>query len=227
MERRFTVAPPVMIQRARVRLSRLGVGAERTHLQQIDLIRRSLKEANWPVKKISCGPAISVGVESLAEYCDAQLSSRFDLKIGKEELARRLPEGYAVLDVKSVPRFFPSLEESINVCTVEINTPLLEGTLPKWEAFEATSQFVVIKKKAEKNVAIDARDRVKTWKLEGSRLELTLRFGPGKTLKPERIAQAVCEWPEDVCQMGTPQCQLAVKRLQFYFEKDSGDLISI
>ena len=227
MVRRYTTAPPVMLQRVRVRFSRLGPGAKLTHLQQIELVRRSLREAGWPVQKVSFGPAISVGVESMAEYCDAQLSSRMDFVKAKESLAAHLPEGYGVLEVKSIPRFFPSLEESINLCQFEVTSEKLGETKSRWDAFWAATQFLVIKKKADKNIAIDARPLVKEWKLGGSRLEIFLRFGPGKTIKPERIVQTVCEWPEEQCQVGTPGCQLTVKRLQFFFEKNTGELLPI
>src|SRR5262245_1348547 len=111
MGSKFSFSPPVMLQRVRVRFSRQGPGAEKTHLQQIELIRRALRDAEWPVSasqgkkpvmKISFGPAISVGVESAAEYCDVQLASRMDMKKGQADLAAKLPEGYGVIEVKSI-----------------------------------------------------------------------------------------------------------------------------
>lgn len=236
MGSRFTSPPPVMLQRVRIRFSREGAGAEKTHLQQIDAIRRAIREANWPVSasqgkrpvmKISFGPAISVGVESLAEYCDVQLASRMDLKKAHQDLAAKLPEGYGVLEVKSIPRFFPSLEETINLVHVKIESELLAEGRPKWEAFEAATSFPVIKKKEDREVVIDARPLVKKWSIDGNAVEIHLRFGPGRTLKPERVLQAVLGLSDESCAVGTPTCQIRVKRLAFYFEKDNGEQLSV
>ena len=216
-----------MIQRIRVRLSRLGPAAQRTHLQQIETVRRALRNAGWIVKKISFGPAISVGVESLAEYCDVQLSARMDLGKAKDDLAQHMTDGYGVLEVKSIPRFFPSLEESVNLCQVEVSSPLLRDSRAAWERFWAATEFVVVKKKADREVAIEARSLVRSWSLEDETLILFLRFGPGRTLKPERLVQAVCGLPDEACAVGTPTGRLQVKRLEFYLEKDNGELLSI
>jgi uncharacterized protein (DUF2344 family) len=61
-------------------------------LQQIDAIRRTLRSAGWPVSiqgskrinfKVAFAPAISVGYESDAEYCDVDLSTRLDVAKAK------------------------------------------------------------------------------------------------------------------------------------------------
>lgn len=236
MGSRFSFAPPVAIQRVRLRLSRLGEAAALTHLQQIDAIRRALRNSGWPVSvsqgkkpvmKISFGPAISVGVESTAELCDVQLASRIDLKKAPADLDAHLPAGYRAIEVKSIPRFFPSLEESINLLRAEVSSPLLEPCLDKWKQFEAASAFPVVKKKGDRDVVMDARPLVKSWALNGQTLELQLRFGPGRTIKPERLAQAVCGLPEEAFAVGTPTSQVNVKRLEFFFEKNTGELIPV
>jgi radical SAM-linked protein len=233
MRARFTNAPPVMLQRVRLRFSRQGAGAEKSHLQQIDVIRRALREAGWPVSesqakrpvmKISFGPAVSVGLESLAEYCDVQLSARMDFKKAQDDLSAKLPAGYHVMEIKSIPRFFPSLEESINLSHVTVESDLLAGSEPRWADFEKAVSFPVVKKKGDRDVVIDARPLVKSWALKGNVFEVYLRFGPGRTIKPERLVQAVCGLPEDACAVGTPACQVRVTRKNFYFEKDNGDL---
>lgn len=226
---------PTVIQRIRARFARLGTASRLSHLQQIDELRKALTASPWPLamtqsKKpkplISFGPAISVGYESEAEYCDVDLVSRIDLQAAAAQLAPYLPPGFSVLGVKSIPRFFPSLESSVNLAVYQVNSDLLNGRKPAWQAFWEKEHFFVTKKKADREEVIDARCAVRSWTLEGSRLEMELRFGPGRTLKPERVVQAVCGLSDAQIEMGRPECRLTVKRLHLFFEKENGDLVA-
>ena len=221
------------VRRARVRFSRLGPATALTHLQQIESIRRAVVAAGWPVAlsggkrpkpKVAFGPAISVGYESTAEYCDAELAGRLDLPKARADLEAKLPPGYAVVDIKSIPRFFPSLEESVNVADCELRSPLFADAREAWDRFWASSRFVVKKVKADRTEEIDARALVREWNLEGETLRLLLRFGPGRTLKPERVVQAVQGLPDEAVAVGTPSAQVRVKRTHLYLEKSDGSL---
>jgi radical SAM-linked protein len=224
----------VPLQRARVRFSRTGEAAAFSHLQQIDAVRRALEASGWPVArsqakkpklKLSFGPAISLGYASDAEYCDVELQSRLDFQKAKEQLAPHLPPGYGVVHVKSIPLFFPSLEESLNAASYEVRSELLRNTGPAWEAFWQADRFLVTKKKADREEIIDARGCVRSWRLEEDKLELVVRFGPGRTLKPERIIQAVCRIQDADAAMGQPDSKLKVKRIQLFMEKSTGELV--
>jgi radical SAM-linked protein len=220
--------------RVRLRFSRRGPAAAFSHIQQIDVLRRCLVKSPWPVSttqgkkpkpKVSFGPAISVGYESDSEYCDAELRSRIDFAAAPADLAAVLPEGYALLSAKSIPRFFPSLEESVNVAEYEVESALFEAASPAWDAFAAKDRFLITKKKEDREVVIDARPVVRSWKLDGLRLTLQLRLAPGKTLKPERVAQAVCGLSEEQIAQGPTPGMVRVKRTHLYFEKDNGVLV--
>jgi len=213
--------------RYRLRFKRVGPARALSHLQQIDAIRRALTASSWPLvksrgkrsrAKIAFGPAISVGYESYAEYCDVNLEKRLDVEAAKVSLAPHLSEGFELMSAKSIPRFFPSLDQALNAGTYQIVAPGLEATSAAWEAFEKSERFPVVKKKEDREVIIDARPLLRSWKLEGPQLELTLRFGPGKTLKPERLIQAVCKWPE-------ASVDWRIVRTHLFFEKQSGELV--
>ncbi len=224
----------IAIQRARVRLSRSGPAAMLTHLRHIEIVRRAIEASGWPASrtqakkpklKVAFGPAISVGYESVAEYVDVELVSRLDPAKAKEDLQKSLPDGYGVVAVKSIPRFFPSLEETLNAARYTLTSPAFEGTREKWETFWASERFMVVKKKSDREEVIDARACVKSWSLTGDALDIVVRFGPGRTLKPERIAQAVCGLADADIEMGGPACRVRVKREQFYLEKPGGELV--
>ena len=222
------------IQRVRLRFRRWGAASNLTHLHQIEAIRRALEKSNWPLAKsdgkrpkpkASFGPAISVGYESDAEYCDVELVARLNIQTAGESLQPNLPEGYALMSVKSIPRFFPSLDQTLNAASYEIVSPLLVGSAGRWENFEKQDHVMVVKKKESGDVVIDARACVRSWKLENDTLYLDIRFGPGRTMKPERIMQAVLGLADAQVEMGPVNPSLKVKRLKFYLEKENGELV--
>lgn len=224
----------IAMQRVRLRFRRWGMASALTHLHQIEAIRRALEKSGWPLApsegkkpkpKVSFGPAISVGYESDAEYCDVELVARLNMTNAGETLQPHLPEGYALMNLKSIPRFFPSLDQTLNAASYEIVSPLLSGTETKWAQFEKEKNVMVTKKKESGDVVIDARACVRSLKLEGDRLMLDIRFGPGRTLKPERIMQAVLGLDDAQVEMGLANPTLKVKRLKFYLEKDTGELL--
>lgn len=223
----------IALQRVRLRFRRWGAASAQSHLQQIETIRRALEKSGWPLSmsegkrpkpKVSFGPAISVGYESEAEYCDVELSSRLNMTTALDSLNPHLSDGYALVAVKSIPRFFPSLDQTLNAASYEIVTPLLVGSGPKWEDFAKQVHFMVTKKKESGDVVVDARPCVRAWSLDNDRLTLDIRFGPGRTLKPERIMQAVLGLEDAQTEMGPANPTLKVKRLKMQFEKDSGEV---
>lgn len=226
--------PPVSLQRVRVRLAREGEAAYLSHLQQIEAIRRAFAGSGWPLAmsqgkkprpKMSFGPAISVGYASDAEYVDVEMAARLEPDRARELLAPRLPAGYRVVQVKSIPRFFPSLEQALNLGVYRVRSPLLRDSASAWENFWRQERWPVVKKKENQDVVVDARACVREWRLEGEDVTLHVRFGPGRTLKPERIVQNVCGLtPEqsDVSLSGSP---VSVRRLELYFEKENGELV--
>jgi radical SAM-linked protein len=231
---RLVLQVPGLLMRYRLRFKRTGEARRLSHLQQIDAVRRAIQNSSWPVAmtqskrprpRVSFGPAISVGYESYAEYCDVDVEKRLDPQTSKETLAPHLPAGFELMQAKSIPRFFPSLEQSLNAASYQIVAPVLDGTQAKWDAFGKNENFMVTKKKEDRDVIIDARPLVHSWKLTGPQLELTLRFGPGRTIKPEKLIQAVCGLPDEACDVSLVTSPWHVVRLQLFFEKQSGELV--
>jgi radical SAM-linked protein len=226
-------SPGVSLQRVRVRLARRAAARFYSHLKQLEEIKKALLKSGWPLitsgahklrPKVAFGPAISVGYESEAEYFDVELGSRLDALKGQESLGAVLPEGYEVMSVKSVPRFFPSLDQTLNAAKFILTSPDLRGTDAAWQSFAAVKEFPVVKKKQDREEIIDARQCVRSWSLNGDTLDLEIRFGPGRTLKPERIVQAVCQFNDEQADASRPESVLRVKRTQLFMEKTTGEL---
>lgn len=140
-------------------------------------------------------------------------------------LVDHVPAGFELRQVKSIPRFFPSLDESLNLAHYKVQSDRLDGSRFKWEEFWKQTNFFVIKKKQDRDVVIDARPCVKSWDLSRGELNLFVRFGPGRTLKPERIIQAVCGFSDEQMKLGHAPSDFSVTRVQLFFEKDDGVLV--
>lgn len=225
-----------MIQRVRVRFARSGVASQMSHIQQIETFRRAIGSSPWPVArsqgkrpkpKMSFGPAIAVGYESEAEYADVEMESRLDLASAAESLQPRLPDGIRVLSVRSIPRFFPSLENSVNVIAYDVVSQLVAGRDGDWRRFWEKETFPVTKKKGTGEEIVDARRAVRAWRLNGDAVSLELRIGPKRTLKPERIVQAVLGLADPDVAMGTETCRVRVIRKSLFLEKGTGELAEI
>ena len=230
------------VQRLRFRLSRHGDVRFLSHLEQIEMIRRMVRRAELPVAftsgfhpqmKASFGPAISVGYESECELFDIELTQRLEPGQAFEKLSQEAPEGFSVLKASRVPLFFPSLESLLNRVEYRVRVPqdfLHAGgaDLPAGlEEFLARKELTLekIRKKgtaAETTVKIDLHPLIlgAEWIMEESSpvLRLTLRFGPGKNAKPEKIAQLLLSLKDE------DTARLAVERKAFWIEKPDGTL---
>lgn len=240
--RPVTFSSEKSIQRIRFRMSRKGDVRFLSHLEQIEMVRRMIRRANLPVAftsgfhpqmRSSFGPAISVGYESECELFDVELARRLEPAQALERMSREVPEGFSILKAVRVPIFFPSLESLLN--RVEYLVKFPSGFIKagdsalqtKLESFLEEKELVIekVKKKgtpSQKTVKIDLRPLIlgADWQKTKTdvALHLTLRFGPGKNAKPERIAQLLMGLTEEEV------LNLNVERKAFWIEKPDGTL---
>ncbi|HSQ78004.1 MAG TPA: TIGR03936 family radical SAM-associated protein, partial [Nitrospirota bacterium] len=102
----------------RMKYSKTGRVRFLSHLDLMALFQRAAARAGIPVTfsrgfnphpKISFGPALSVGMESEAEYLDMETDPFVDLPQITGDLNSTLPEGIRILESKMIPRKSPSL----------------------------------------------------------------------------------------------------------------------
>ena len=189
-----------------------------------------------PQMKVSFGPAISVGYESRCEYFDVDLAKKMDVKEAGERLASQMPEGFWIERASRIPLFFPSLESLINRADYDVRVPeeFLERTradgFPSPEEFFGREDLALEKTKKAKSGAVKAvKIPLKplvaraSWKAddgdagEGNGLFFSLKFGPGKNVKPEKIAALFLGLTGDETRL------LVVNRKSFWIEKAGGE----
>ncbi len=94
-----------------------------SHLDMQQVWQRALRRAEVPLSlsqgynphpKISFGSALPVGVSSLCEYVDLELSKEFELNYLKEKINKKFPEGFEILDLAEIPSKSKSLMSILN-----------------------------------------------------------------------------------------------------------------
>jgi radical SAM-linked protein len=205
--------------RYRVRAARRGEARHLSHLAQIEALRRAARRA-FPGAKLAFGPAISVGHESLVEYFDLELGSPKPAAEVLTALSAVLDGGFEALAARRIPAFFPSLESCLNVVRYEILGAFPEDAPERLRAFLDRKEIVIekIKQGGAVREHVDARPLILRMRLleDPSRLELLLRFGPKRTVKPEALIR---EW------LGTSE-GLLITRADLYSETGSGEFLT-
>lgn len=211
--------------RYRVCVARLGVARNLTHLGQIEALRRAVGESGLPAMldgrrkrpRLAFGPAISLGYESLAEYFDMELTMALSPEDVTGALAKVLKDGFTVRAIRRIPAFFPSLDSTINVASYEIEAPFPDGAGRQLKELLARREIVVEKIKEGGVERVDARPLIVRMELAGPRLDMVLRFGPKRTVKPEALVR---EW------IGAVPEGIQIRRSGLYSETSAGELMT-
>lgn len=115
--------------KVRVKYAKTGDLRMLSQLEVMNTFMRALKRAQIPTAfsegfhphpKISFGPALPVGMESVSEYMDVEFTRPFPPDQFKDHMNRCLPEGLKVLHAEEIPYHAPSLNSSILFHAYEI-----------------------------------------------------------------------------------------------------------
>ncbi|MEF3280384.1 MAG: DUF2344 domain-containing protein [Elusimicrobiota bacterium] len=87
-----------------------------------NMFRNAFSDNELQKNKISFGPAIPCGYESLSEYVDIYLSRRIQDEEIKFIINKNICEGYSLLRFKTIPLYFPSVESCVDIAEYEILT---------------------------------------------------------------------------------------------------------
>jgi radical SAM-linked protein len=150
---------------ARVRMKFTKSGRLRflSHLDLMTLFQRAAVRAEIPLAfsqgfnphpKISFGPAISVGIESDAEYLDLETAPTVDLLVTTKTLNNTLPEGIRILEARMVSPQAPSLSGSIGrYCYGVVVPEIMAGGLEERIAsLLAQTAVIIVKDGKQKDI---------------------------------------------------------------------------
>ncbi|QGP92448.1 hypothetical protein MGLY_18300 [Neomoorella glycerini] len=115
--------------RLRVKYSKGGRAVFLGHLEMLRLWQRAMRRAGLPLAyshgfnphpRLAFGPALAVGIESLAEYLDMELTMVLDPAGVKEKLQAELPAGLELLLVFPIPDQAPALTAIIDAAAYRV-----------------------------------------------------------------------------------------------------------
>ena len=161
--RKKLVAPQELTTRIRMKYSKTGRIRFLSHLDLITLFQRAAARAGIPVAfskgfnphpKISFGPALSVGLESEAEYLDMETDPFVDVPELARNLNNTLPEGVRIAESRVVFRNFPSLSGSIcrYVYEVGVPGPYAADIAERVKSFLSLTSLVVTREDRHKDI---------------------------------------------------------------------------
>jgi radical SAM family uncharacterized protein/radical SAM-linked protein len=213
-------------QRFLLRFSRLGAVKFISHLEQIEVFRRAARRSGLPIAftagfspqvKCSFGPPVSVGQESLCEYMDLYFTQNTAAQTIVEKFSSVLPPGFQILSAKRRPLKFPAIDILVNAAEYEIENTF-ETDEKEIGDFLSRETIFVEKIKKGKTIVIDAKPLIKTISLKSGKIKFVLRFGEGKSVKPEIVLEKLLKNEDNYAKI------YIIKRKGLYIETSTGEL---
>ncbi|MFZ0052940.1 MAG: TIGR03960 family B12-binding radical SAM protein, partial [Desulfobaccales bacterium] len=173
------------LSRYRLTYNKLDQGRWLSHLELVSAIYRTLRRSGLPLAytagyhplpRVSFHGALPVGLESLEETLDVQLSASLEPALLVETLNRALPPGLRILDAILLPQRLPPPRREMAVYQVE--TPEDTFSRQTAEEFLARKEFLAIRRRPHKEErTMDLRPLVARLTVTTPRrLELHLRL---------------------------------------------------
>ena len=181
-----------LAQRIRIRFEKLGRMRFLSHLEMLTLFIRAVGRAGIPMRysqgfhphpKFSFATALSVGIESHAEYMDLEVDAGFSAEQLLEALNRTLPEGVRVLEAGLISMKAPALSVIMDRVRYKVTLPeSLAIDLPgKVARFLALDSSPLRREKKGKVVEFDLRHEL--FELSASGVTLEMLVGRGKPVE--------------------------------------------
>ena len=158
-----------------VHYRRLGGISHLGHLELLQTIQRTLRRAGFsthfsqgfhPVPKISFGPALASGTESLAEYFIVDLTAPIgNCEAARERLNHKLVPGLEVTGIELHSGRTP--QRLISSYTLTLPRPLTQGDAERIGHFLQRASFPVDKTRKGKSSLIDIRPLIPTMAISG------------------------------------------------------------
>lgn len=195
--------------RVRVQFTKTGKARFLSHLELVALFSRAIKRAGismrfsegfHPMPKISSGPALPVGIESIAEYMDLEIEGKIDIYEIERGLNRQLPRWVRVREPREIPLNFPSISDSIvgieySISLKSVESDSLKGSeelTGKIKDFlNDKERYIEVKKKSGVS-SINLRQWIEKIKIkDDSSIEVVVNMERGKTVRPYEVLKGV------------------------------------
>jgi len=179
----------------RVTFSKTGDARFLSHRNTMDVLERAIRAAGLPARysegfnphmRLSMGPALALGLESLHEVFDVDGNAPFPTDAA-ERIAAKLPEGLAILEVRELAAGEASLAKAVKGARYSVRL--------------ATEEQIARAGEAVANAWRDAMPAVRAFALEADRDGTSLRFevnldqSSGETSTPKKVLETLLAIP--------------------------------
>ncbi len=197
----------------RIKYSKRGGIRFISHLDTMRALIRALKRAGVPFAysegfnprpKISMGPALPLGYESVCELADITLTASIAPESLRERLARTMPEGLALLEIESLSSSSPRLSRASSICYV-LELPegggSFEGAESLVREFNQKDAAPVERIRKDKAGTVDVKQFTKDVQVvaeeDSCRLRVEILLGERGSCSPTEVARAIFDLPEE------------------------------
>ncbi|GFO54097.1 B12-binding protein [Geomonas sp. Red276] len=184
-------------QRIRIRFEKLGRMRYLSHLEMLTLFTRAVGRAAIPIRysqgfhphpKFSFATALSVGVESYAEYMDFEVEQGYGAEQLQTALNAALPEGVRVVEAREIGLKAPALSVIMERVRYRVTLPegMEAGLEEKVASFLALDSCPLRREKKGKVIEFDLREELSELSGTGRTIEMVVGRG-----KPAEYAAAI------------------------------------
>lgn len=182
----------------RLRFSKRGRERFLSHLDLARLFTRALRRSGLPVRysegftprpALSFPLALGIGIESLDEIVEIELSEDLRPEDVRDRLNAQLPEGVRLLAAERFDRKDRIRVESVEYEVVEPPAP--EDAVSRAEALMKRAEVRVHRERGEDSKEVDIRPYLECIRVEAGRWILVLKVTDGGSARPVEVLQAL------------------------------------
>ncbi len=182
----------------RVRFTKTGRMRFLSHHDVLRLFERALRRTGLPLRMtegynphpiIAFPTALGLGIESLDEIAEFELSSWIAPNAIREQLGAQFPEGMAVQSVDAFPR---AARSCIDYVEYEAVLPApVERITEQIRTLLDAKAFVIERKSDRGSKEVEIRQYILALDAEGARVFMRLRITDAGTAKPEEVLRGI------------------------------------
>jgi radical SAM-linked protein len=189
----------------KISYSKTGQAKYFGHLEMVKIFLRAFRRAQIPVKhsegfhpkpKVSFGDSLPVGMESTCEHMVISVAADFARQMIVDDLNKNLPDGLTIHDCLPVSGGTEKFTAPLSNYEVTIHEGQFDENIAA-QFLQKTEFFITRTHRKGKRKKIDLRSAVVHLEvLSSNRLHLTLKSGPGLTLRPGEVLKRIFRFSE-------------------------------
>jgi Uncharacterized protein conserved in bacteria len=203
------------VKKVRLQFSKTNEARFLSHLEMAKAFARAARRATLPLwysqgfhpqPRITFGPALAVGLESLDELVDIELTVGISVETVIARLNQELPQGIIILTGKEIPLQTPAISDTLVEISYAISIDSsaivakysFEEIKRVFSEFLSKTNFFLSKQHKGEARSIDIREAVKELIFSDAKtIFLTLLVRQAQGLRPREIMGIILDIPEE------------------------------